>query len=66
MAKWRITIPIPEGLEAKIRQEAKDSGVSMTAVILSRLARGYENDPVYINHVNRQLTTAQMEDSENE
>lgn len=65
MNKWRINVPVPANLEAMVKAEAKEKGISFTAVILNRLALGYQNDSAYIAHVNEKLTTAQMED-ENE
>lgn len=62
ISKWRLTIPIPVNLETMIKEEAKEKGLTYTAVILNRLALGYQNDSAYIAHVNEQLATAQIED----
>lgn len=63
---WKYTLSIPENLELMIKNEAMQKDISLRSVIIERLFTGYKNDEQYQNHVNRQLTVAEIQDKENE
>jgi len=59
---WNYNLSIPPNLAEMIKNEANEKDISLRAVILNRLFIGYECDQQYQNHVNRQLTMAEIQD----
>lgn len=60
----RINVTFSNELHAMIRQEAKDSGMTMPAIIRQAVWEYFQNKQA--NFINQEFENARLEDMENE